>query len=162
LDLADAPAIFKLHSDLEVQRYLSRELMKAPVESRQFIEKITEGVQQGRWLFWGIVRQSAPQELMGTVCLWQFTEDGQRAELGYDLLPAFQHQGIMTEAVAAVLDFAQQYKKLREVQAMVRADNLASLNLLKKLDFSYLRNLTEEEKFIKEQGMEIRIYYKTL
>ncbi len=136
--------------------------MKSPLESRQFIEKITGGVQQGRWLYWGVVRQGSPQELMGTVCLWQFTEDGQRAELGYDLLPAFQQQGIMTEAIAAVLSFVQQNKILTEVQAMVSADNLASLNLLKKLDFSYLRNLTEEEKFSKEQGMEIRIYYKTL
>lgn len=136
--------------------------MKSPLESRKFIEKITEGTDQGRWLFWGIVRHDAPEELIGTVCLWQFTEDGKRAELGYDLLPAFQQQGIMTETVTAVLNFVQTNKMLTEVQALVRSENLASLNLLKKLNFSYLRNLSEEEKFTKEQGMEIRIYHKTL
>ena len=136
--------------------------MGSPLESRDFIEKITEGVHQGRWLYWGIVLQTAPEELIGTVCLWQFTEDGQRAELGYELLPSFQQQGIMTEAVRAVLAFAQAHSRLIEVQAMVRSENFASVNLLKKMNFSYLRNLQEEEKFAKEQGMEIRIYYKTL
>jgi ribosomal-protein-alanine N-acetyltransferase len=162
LTMADAPAIFRLQSDIEVQRYLSREKMKSPLESRNFIKKIKEGIHQGRWLFWGIVLQDTPEELIGTVCLWQFTEGRQRAELGYDLLPTFQQQGIMTETVAAVLNFAQTNKLLTEVQALVRSDNRASLRLLKKLNFSYLRNLTEEEKFTKEQDMEIRIYYKTL
>ncbi|WP_367390949.1 GNAT family N-acetyltransferase [Lewinella sp. LCG006] len=162
LSMTDAPAIFRLHTDVDVQRYLSRERMGSPLESREFIMKITEGVEQGRWLYWGIVLQTAPEVLIGTVCLWQFTEHGQRAELGYDLLPSYQQQGIMTEAVRGVLALAQAHPRLAEIHAMVRSENLASVNLLKKLNFSYLRNLQEEEKFTKEQGMEIRIYCKTL
>ena len=160
--MADAPAIFTLHTDVEVQRYLSRELMKSPLDSRLFIEKIEKGIDQGRWFYWGIVFKEAPENIIGTVCLWQFSEDGETAELGYDLLPSFQRKGIMTVTVAAILSFAKENTVLTEVQAMVRADNITSLSLLKKMNFSYTRNLSEEEKFAKEQGQEIRIYHKAV
>nr|WP_044085401.1 GNAT family N-acetyltransferase [Lewinella cohaerens] len=162
LTLADAPAIFTLHTNIEVQRYLSRELMKSPLDSRLFIEKIEKGIDQGRWFYWGVVLKDTPGDVIGTVCLWQFSEDGKTAELGYDLLPGFQRKGIMTETVAAILSFIKENTALTTVQAMVRADNLASLSLLKKMNFSYARNLSEEEKFAKEQGQEIRIYHKAV
>lgn len=160
LNPADAPAIFSLHSNEEVQRYLSRERMKTPRASRAFVNKITEGIQQSRWLYWAICAKQAPDQLMGTICLWQFTNQQQKAEIGFDLLPDFQRQGFVKEATKAVLNFAASSTKLMQIEAITQAKNEASRGLLKAVGFAFSHYMKEEEKYTIEKEVELCVYHK--
>lgn len=162
LSLEDAPAIFALHSDKEVQRYLSRERMETPRASRVFINKITEGVQQGRWLYWAICPKEHPDQLIGTICLWQFTDQQRKAEIGFDLLPDFQRRGFISEAVKAILSFASTHTKLRQIEALTQAENKASRGLLVAVGFTFSHYLQETEKFSAEKEVELCVYHKQL
>ena len=38
-------------------------------------------------------------EMIGSICLWNFTDNQKSAEIGYDLSPKYQRKGIMNEIV---------------------------------------------------------------
>jgi len=67
--------------------------------------------------------------------LWNFSEDRKTAEVGYELLPEFHHQGIMTEALKAVIDFSFKELQLTKIVAMTNKFNENSKGLLLKNDF---------------------------
>jgi len=94
----DGKAIFILRIDKEVNRFIRRDIMNSETEALTFIEKIWSNADRGPDVFWGICLNTQP-DLIGSVCLWNFSEDRKQAELGYELLPVFQGRGLMSEAV---------------------------------------------------------------
>ena len=74
--------------------------------------------------------------LIGVVCLWNFTEDLRTAELGYELMPAFQKQGFMQEAISSVLHYGFEQIFLDNIEAFTHKKNKNSIKLLKKNGFT--------------------------
>ncbi len=158
LQQQDQVAIHALHSDPIVQRYITREPPADLKASAVFIQKIQDGVQSQRWYYWGLHLLDQPRQLIGTICLWQFTDDHSTAEIGFDLLPYYQQQGLMTEALQSVIQFAVADLDLRIIRGLVHADNEACIRLLRKNQFTYLRELPPEEKFTAEKNLPILLF----
>ena len=131
---SDAPSIFSLRSNPEVNQYLGRPLQKSIAEAQAFIEKINCGIAQDESMYWAISLQGNPN-LIGTICLWNFSENLKIAELGYELLPDFQGQGIMSEALPCVLNYAFETLALDSVLAYTHIENTASRKLLEQQGF---------------------------
>lgn len=129
LSPADAPALAVLRSDEQVNRYLSREGDVSLEDAAVFIEKINRGIAQGEWLYWAICWRGQP-ELLGTICLWQFSADRSTAEIGYELHPRHQGQGVMDEALKRVVAFGFEDLGLAALEAFTHRDNAASARLL--------------------------------
>ena len=55
--------------------------------------------------------------------------------IGYELLPAFQGQGIMQEATSKVIAFGLDVIGLKAIEAYTHLENENSSNLLKKFNF---------------------------
>lgn len=155
---ADLAAVHHLHTDEEVLRYINRQAPESEDSTLAFIEKIEDGVQQGRWFYWGLYHQAQPELLIGTICLWQFNDDRTSAEIGFDLLPNYQRKGLMQEAVTAVLDFAKNALQLERITGIVRAENQASIRLLERNAFQFVRELADDEKFSGEAEYRIHLY----
>ena len=100
----DRRAVFILRNDEQVNRFIRRNIMTSETEAAAFMEKIWSNGDRGPDVFWAICLSTHP-DLIGTICLWNFSEDRKLAELGYELFPAFQGRGLMSEAIQAVLDF---------------------------------------------------------
>ena len=62
-------------------------------------------------------------KLIGTNCLFNFTNDNLNAEIGYELLPDFQGKGIMQEATSKVIDFGIQHMGVNSIEAYILAKN---------------------------------------
>jgi ribosomal-protein-alanine N-acetyltransferase len=73
--------------------------------------------------------------LIGTICLFSFSDETDKCEIGYELLTNFQGQGIMTEAVEKVIDFAFNTIKVQKIEAFFHIDNQSSIKLLEKFSF---------------------------
>lgn len=58
------------------------------------------------------------------------------AEIGYEVLPAFQRNGIMRESVPEVLDYAFDKLGLQAIEAYTHLNNIASTRLLNKFKFT--------------------------
>ncbi len=132
----DRKAIFFLRNDEQVNRFIRRMKMTSETEATAFIEKIWSNNEQGPDVFWAICLDTQP-DLIGTVCLWNFSEDRKLAELGYELFPAFQGSGLMSEAVKAVLDYGFKDLGLTTIEAYTHRDNLRSRKMLANFQFRY-------------------------
>ena len=114
----------------------------------------------GQWFYWAICLTETDQ-LIGTICLWNFSEDRSRAEIGYELLPAFQGKGIMQEAVEAILAFGFEKLSLHGIEAIPTSDNKASIRLLEKNHFVKASTFTEKNSQGEEVEMVIFVRYNT-
>jgi len=78
---------------------------------------------------------------VGTICLFSFSDENDKCEIGYELLTNFQGQGIMKEAVEKVIDYAFNTIKVQKIEAFFHRDNLSSIRLLDKFSFKQSNEL---------------------
>lgn len=126
----DVGEIFLLRSDANINRYLNRQPCRSLEEAAAFIQKI----RSNKFLYWAIT-QTGHEKLVGTICLFDFSEELNKCEIGYELLPDFQGQGIMYEAVDQVIEFAMQSLGVKTIDAFTHKDNQSSTKLLLKSGF---------------------------
>jgi ribosomal-protein-alanine N-acetyltransferase len=85
-------------------------------------------------ILWGITKPPST-DLIGTICFWRIEKENFRAEIGYVLHPDYHAQGIMKEALTAVIQFGFNEMHLHSITANVNPENAASLALLKSCGF---------------------------
>lgn len=142
LVMEDEQQIFALRSDREVNQYLDRQASHTLADARDFISKVNAHITKNEALYWAITL-SAPNLLVGTVCFFGFSEEHDRCEIGYELLPGFQRQGIMQEAVAKVISYAFHTLKVQKIEAFLHQDNVRSVRLLDHFSFQPLNKPDE-------------------
>ena len=130
----DAPAIQQLRSDDLVNKYLDRPKLISLAECLAYVKKIDANLANGNSCYWGICFKE-DKKLIGTICLWNFDPEKEMADLGYELMPAYQGKGIMLEAVESVIDFGFDMMQLKVILALTHPENEGSRNLLKKANF---------------------------
>lgn len=140
----DDNEIFKLRSDDYINQYIDRPKKTSIEESRQFIIKINNGINENKSFYWAITFKENPQ-LIGTICLWNLSEDKKTVELGYELNQKFHGQGIMSEAIKKVIEFAFENIGVTTIEACTHKDNLKSTSLLLKNNFSIDSTRKDEE-----------------
>lgn len=130
----DADEIFSLRSDENVNKYLGRKPSKSIDDAKTFIEAINENIKKNDSFYWAITLSST-DKLIGTICLFDFSNDKLTAEIGYELLPDFQGKGIMQEALSTVIEFGIKNIGLTSILAYTHTENNTSTRLLEKLNF---------------------------
>jgi ribosomal-protein-alanine N-acetyltransferase len=83
---------------------------------------------------WGIVTKGN-NELIGTCGFTHWWKNEHRGEIGYDLNPAYWRQGIMTEALHAILKYGFESMDLNKIQALIDSENVKSQKLVLRLGF---------------------------
>lgn len=126
--------IFSLRSNKELNKYLGRKPAKSIADASSFIETVTQNIQLNESIYWAIVIKDIDR-LIGTICLYEFSDDCLRAEIGYELLPEFQGQGIMREAMSEVIDFAFKRLGLTSIVACSHINNQSSARILQYFGF---------------------------
>ena len=91
-------------------------------------------LQKNEAITWGIFRKEG-SSLLGTIGFWRIQKEHYRAEIGYLLHPTLQGQGLMQEAVKAVLQYGFETMQLHSVEANVNPANAASIKLLERSGF---------------------------
>jgi len=134
LTLEDAPEIYFLRSDNAVNKFIKRNKPKRIEDARQFILDRNRDIEEGKLYYWAISIKNTTK-LIGSICLWNLSEDGTTAEIGYDLHPTFQKMGYMSEAMKAVMDYGFSVLKLTTIEAFTHRNNRASTKLLESHHF---------------------------
>lgn len=142
LQSKDAAAIFVYRSDEEQEQYIDRPVVKSVKEVELIITNLNEGIAEKKWLFWGLFWKET-NDLIGTICLWNFDKYAQKVELGYELHPSFQGKGYMNEAIASVIEFAFNTLKVRRIAAFTHHQNLASQRVLERHQFIQKASMKE-------------------
>ena len=139
LSVIDDKEIFTLRSDKQVNKYIDRDPSNTIEDARKFIHKIAEVVKKNEGIYWAITLTNN-DNLAGTICLFNFSNENDQAEIGYELLPAFQGRGIMQEAISKVIGFGLQVIGLKTIEAYTHRENENSSKLLEKHNFRKQEN----------------------
>jgi [ribosomal protein S5]-alanine N-acetyltransferase len=134
LSTDDAQAIFTLRSDTEINKYLDRTPSKTLEDAINFINKIEDNITQNNSIYW-VITLTKTQTVVGTICLFNFSNESNQCEIGYELLTHFQGQGIMKEATETVIKYAFQTLGFQKMEAFTHEENKNSIKLLEKLHF---------------------------
>lgn len=138
LSKSDAVEILQLRSDPEINKFLDRKPSKTMEDASNFIKSIIEN--EGDGLFYWAITQTGKERLIGTICLFEFSIDEKKCEIGYELLTEYQGHGFMIEAAQKVIEFTSKTLGLKTVDAVTHKDNKSSSGLLFKLGFEELED----------------------
>jgi len=143
LSLTDQQDVFSLRSDKEINQYLDRKPAETIEDAISFINVINENIKNNNSVYW-VITLTETREFVGTICLFDFWNDKNSVEIGYELITRFQGQGIMTEAIERVIDYAFTTLKVQEILAYTHHRNQHSTKLLAKFNF-ILSNKTDQQ-----------------
>ncbi|MBI5773755.1 MAG: GNAT family N-acetyltransferase [Verrucomicrobia bacterium] len=125
----DAPLIFAAYAqDAEVTRYLTWPPHKTVGVTQAVVERLLAAWQSGAEFSW-LLFSRAGDELVGAISA---RPDGHRIDLGYVLARCHWTQGLMTEAVLAVVQWALTEPSVFRVWAVCDTENPASGRVLEK------------------------------
>lgn len=131
---ADVPALYEIFRDREVTRYWSWPAYTHPAQAAALLAEIDELFAERVLFQWGIARRE-DDRVVGTVTLFQIEPANRRGEIGFALGRAAWGQGLMREALGALLDFAFGRLGLNRLEADVDPRNERSLAVLERLGF---------------------------
>jgi len=141
----DLKGLLRVSLDPDVMKYYGM----PPIRSKKDIErevnwfnKIYRKKEGIRW----IIASKETDEYIGDVGFHNYSKQHRRIELGYKLSKEYWRKGIMTESIKKAVKFAFEELKVNRIEALVDIDNLASLQLLRKLGFTKEGILRQYEK----------------
>ncbi|HET9222494.1 MAG TPA: GNAT family protein [Roseiflexaceae bacterium] len=132
--LSDAEEVFRIYSDPQVMRFWGSAPMASLEEARGQIAGRAAAFSARSGIRWAITRKG-DDRLIGSCGHWRLIKQHMRSEIGYDLAPELWGQGIMPEAVGAILRFGFERMGLHSVEAQIEPDNQGSRRVLDKLGF---------------------------
>jgi RimJ/RimL family protein N-acetyltransferase len=108
--------------------------MKDLSEARALLDRIRDSVHTKALFEWGIAL-GMEGRVIGTCTLFRLDEQNRRAELGYALAREHWGQGLMSEALTALLEYAFSALDLHRIEADVDPRNEPSVRILERLGF---------------------------
>ena len=163
LEVSDDQQLFMLRSNNRVNKYIVRPIQKDIKEIRAFISEINTGINNNELIDW-VITLKDNSNLIGSICFWNFSNNKTVAEIGYELDPAFQGKGIMSEAFKKIIDFGFQEIELDAIEAYTHKNNNNSTKLLQKYNFKQDAERIDKENseniiftLTKEYWMELKL-----
>lgn len=142
---ADLDQVFIGLSNPELTRYYgvhyhSREATKEQMRWYRRLERKDFG------RVWALSVQAKGHDLQGVIAIYNWNKKNKSAEMGFWILPQFQQQGMIAEALKALIPAAFAYMGLHRLYATTEPENLASIRTLESLGFTYEGLQREVEK----------------
>lgn len=142
----DAESVFDILADKEVARFYDEEPFSDVSQAVELIEYWATAFERRQVIRWGIARKD-DNSIIGSCGYYGLHRRHMRGSLGYELAQPYWRQGIMTEALSAVIEFGFEGVGLNRIEATVMVGNQASVRLLEKLGFRNEGVLREYERW---------------
>ena len=134
----DALPMFKnWASDPDVTKYLTWPPHSSVEVSQMVIDSWIADYEKEDTYQWMIVPKDTPQSPIGSISVVEQNADIAKAEIGYCIGKAWWHQGIMTEALQAVMDYLFDEVGMNRIEARHDPRNPHSGGVMKKCGMQY-------------------------
>ncbi|NOU93271.1 GNAT family N-acetyltransferase [Paenibacillus sp. LMG 31456] len=147
----DSRDLFQYFSKDEVTKYYDLESFTEIGQSEELIHTWNKRFQEKKGVRWGITIKSE-DKIIGTCGFHNWSNEHFKAEIGYELAPEYWQQGIMTEALEALLPYGFRELELNRIEAFIDPDNISSRKLLEKIGLKeegYLKDyFYEKNRFV--------------
>lgn len=152
----DTPAIFDLYADETIAARIGLDTFSSHAEAQEIIELVSSAYGEGRAIRWGVTLRGEDR-VIGSCGFHRLSTRDRRAEIGYDLSPAYWRQGIMREALRAMVVFGFETMRLHRIEAMTYPANIASWRLLEALGFT-CEGLLRDYVFLRDVFEDVKMY----
>jgi [ribosomal protein S5]-alanine N-acetyltransferase len=126
----DAPSIFEQYAqDREVTKYMTWQPHANLETTQQFLQQAIADLKAKNYYLW-VILPKQEDKAIGMVRLQCYHH---RAELGYVLARPYWNQGLMTEALQAIIGWALIQPNIYRVWAVCDHENLASARVMEKV-----------------------------
>jgi Acetyltransferases, including N-acetylases of ribosomal proteins len=143
ISLDDAEDMLLLRSNDEAIKYIHKPKLKSVDEAIELI-KIMNSPDR---IQWGITLKNE-NKVIGAMGYHKIIKEHFRAEIGYMLHPDYWNTGIISEAIAKVIDHGFNEMKLHSIEAIINPENTISRKILQK--FSFIKEAYFKENFFFE------------
>lgn len=134
LTSADVPALLAIHGDAELMRWFGSDPLQDLSGAERLVETFAEWRRSQTGTRWGLQLKSQ-SDLIGTCGLFRWDQRWKRCVTGYELAHPFHGQGLMREALVAMLSWGFERLDLNRVEAQIHPHNAPSLKLAEGLGF---------------------------
>lgn len=131
----DLEALHAVYGDPEVTRFIPA--YPTLEHTRRALDIHVREARKGNPAFWALIERESG-DLIGDAGLGLIEGIGPEFELGYTIGPRWWGRGYATEAARAVRDHALGPLALPELLALVRPENVASINVLEKIGMEHV------------------------
>jgi ribosomal-protein-alanine N-acetyltransferase len=143
---ADVNALFGILSDVKVTEFYDDDAFTDIAQASDQIKAWENGYKNRVCIRWGI-SQKDEGKIIGSCGYYGIHTWNLRASFGYELACEYWRQGIMTEALRAMIDYGFDEMGLNRIDAVVMPGNIASIKMLERLGFHNEGRLEEYEKW---------------
>ncbi len=140
----DDALTYRYRSDKANFKYVDMSLYTHLQQATDYIAKMNAGVDKDQWIIWAIADKKT-DDIIGTISLWSFDHDNNKAEVGYGLYPGNVGHGYMSEALRAVTTYGIDTMVLSAIEAYTHVDNQRSRALLERCGYKEHSLFTETE-----------------
>ena len=145
LRMSDAKDMYAYAQDPEVSRHVLWSAHTSIFQTRTFLRSAIRQYRRGEPGSFAIVLKQSGR-MIGTVGFMWIDREYKSAEVGYSLGRAYWNQGIMTEALRAVVAYGFDQLGLNRVEAQHETDNPASGRVMAHVGMQYEGTLRQRVK----------------
>ena len=142
----DIDDIFEYASIPEVTKFLPWETHKSIVDTNDFLEMSKNMFMISDNIDWAIELKSE-KKVVGGIAIRKWNDENHCADIGYVLSKKYWNQGIITEALKAVIKFGFEELKANRVEAHCDENNIGSYKVMEKTGMKYEGTLREKINF---------------
>lgn len=136
----DAQSFYALNADPEVIRYTGDAAFDSVMAAKDFLTSYVAVYAQYKRGRWAVIRKSNG-EFLGW-CGLKYHPEENITDLGFRFFRQFWNHGYATESAAACLHYGFNKLGLTEIHGHAMTANAASVRVLEKLGFTFVRNIT--------------------
>jgi ribosomal-protein-alanine N-acetyltransferase len=135
---SDAQAVFDIFSRDIATRYHNLETMHSIEQAKRLVETRASLFEKGLGMRWAIALKDRKDIAIGSCGYYAANRAFRSIEIGYDLHPDYWGQGLMQEALTAIINlgFGDAFPfRLNRIEALTYLEHKTSIALLKRLGF---------------------------
>lgn len=143
----DINDLFIMRNDSRMNKYIDARLDGNTEETKAYIDRMNKGIDDNKWIIWAIEHRKA-KRVVGSVSIWNINKEQKSGELGYGIIPEYQGQGLMKEALLSVVKYGFSGMNLKILEAYTEEKNIKSIKLLEKCNFHRVNKVAEQGFYI--------------
>jgi ribosomal-protein-alanine N-acetyltransferase len=142
----DVEEIKELRGNPETMKFIPRPLITNDEQALEYINMLDEKLENNEAINWAITLKGDTKHI-GNIGLFRIQPENYRCEIGYMILPEFHGNGIIPEAIKAVLEYSFDVLQFHSIEAVIDPDNIASEKVLQKNGFVKEAHILENEYY---------------
>lgn len=142
---ADAPYLYSIWSDPDVTKFMNIERFNDQSQAVDIIHYLDTLAHEGKAYRYSIIEKES-NRVIGSCGYNTIDFENEKTEIGYDLAKSYWGKGFAAEALSALINQAFHSLQLNRIEAKVEPENVNSIKLLSKLNFTFEGTLRQYEK----------------